>query len=147
MLRRTLTTNSNFVSTALHLPPRTLFTTYFKLFTSFLISGLIHATGDYVLYHNFSQGGALRFFLLQAVAITFEDTVIAIFSRLPLVELGVRGGGKIYSAYKLVGYIWVFAWFTFSMPIWLDPQVHAGTVDETRNLSLIRVLNARFSKS
>jgi len=145
MLRRTLTTNSNFFSTALHLPPRTLFTTYFKLFTSFLISGLIHATGDYVLYHNFSQGGALRFFLLQAVAITFEDAVIAIFSRLPLV-VGMRGG-KSYSASKLLGYIWVFVWFTFSMPIWLDPQVHAGTVDETRNLSLIRVLNARFSKS
>jgi len=141
MLRKTLTTNSNFLATSLRglLPPRSLPATYFKLYTSFLISGLIHATGDYVLYHTFSKGGALRFFLLQAVGITFEDGVIAIFSRL--------GYHKKFIPYKLIGYIWVFAWFTYSMPTWLDPQVHAGTVDERQNFSLIRALSARFSKS
>jgi Membrane bound O-acyl transferase family len=153
MLRKTLTTNSNFLATSLatslrqihlHIPPRSLATTYFKLYTSFLISGLIHATGDYVLYHTFSQGGALRFFLLQAVGITFEDGVIAIASRL---GYGGKKSNGVNLASKLIGYIWVFAWFTYSMPIWLDPQVHAGTVDERRNFSLIRVLSARFSKS
>ena len=63
MLRKTLTTNSNFLARVFLAPP-SLSTTYFKPCASFLVSGLIHATGDYVLYHTFSQGGALRFFLL-----------------------------------------------------------------------------------
>jgi hypothetical protein len=42
MLRKTLTTNSNFLATSLHLARHALLTTYF---TSFLISGIIHATG------------------------------------------------------------------------------------------------------
>ena len=50
--------------------------------SSFLISGLAHAAGDYILTQNFSEGKAVQFFLLQAVAITFEDAVIAIASRL-----------------------------------------------------------------
>jgi hypothetical protein len=140
MLRKTLTTNSNFLATSLHLARHALLTTYFKLFTSFLISWFIYATGDYVLYHTFSQGGALRFFLLQAVGITFEDGVIAIFSR-----MGYTGKKSI--ATKMIGFLWVFVWFTYCMPIWLDPQVHAGTVDERRNFSLICGLSARFSKS
>ena len=143
MLRKTLTTNSNFLATFLPFPTRSLITTYFKLYTSFLISGLIHGTGDYVLYHSFSQGGALRFFLLQAVGITFEDGIIAIAS-----HMGIgQNGGKKSTASKMIGFVWVFVWFTYCMPMWLDPQVHAGTVDERRNFSLIRVLNARFSKS
>jgi hypothetical protein len=114
--RRMLTSNSNFLAAVFHLP-RGTFTTYFKLFTTFLISGLAHATGDYILHQNFSQGTSIQFFLLQAVGITFEDAVIALASRL---------GYKESRAFKIIGVIWVFAWFTFSLPIWLEPMVHAG---------------------
>lgn len=120
MLRRIFTSHSNFLAKALHLPKGT-FTTYFKLFVSFFISGLMHAAPDYIFHQNFSEGTSVRFFILQAVAITFEDTVIDIASRL---------GYKESKASKLIGFIWVFMWFTFCMPIWLDPQLHAGTVDE-----------------
>jgi hypothetical protein len=114
--RRMLTSNSNFLAAVFYLPKST-FTTYFKLFTSFLISGLMHATGDYILHQNFSQGTSMQFFLLQAVGITFEDAVIALAPRL---------GYKQSKAFKLIGVIWVFGWFTFCLPIWLGPQLHAG---------------------
>ncbi|KIM39004.1 hypothetical protein M413DRAFT_419386 [Hebeloma cylindrosporum] len=137
--RKTFTTHSNFLASALRLPKGT-FTTYFKLFTSFFISGILHAGADYALHQNFTQGTSIQFFALQAVGITFEDAVIAI---------GCRLGYKQSKAFKLIGFIWVFAWFTFCLPIWLDPQVHAGTIDEPR-VSLIRMLFekslARFSE-
>ena len=43
--RRALTSNANFLASAFHIPRGTL-ATYFKLFASFLVSGLAHAAGD-----------------------------------------------------------------------------------------------------
>ena len=80
-LRRELSSNADFLARAFRVP-RGKFMTYFKLFTSFFISGLIHAAADYTLHQNFSGGGSMQFFVLQAVAITFEDAIIGIASRL-----------------------------------------------------------------
>jgi hypothetical protein len=77
----------------------------------------MHAAPDYIFHQNFSEGTSIQFFVLQAVAITFEDAIIAVASRL---------GYKESKAFKLIGFIWVFVWFTFSMQIWLDPHLHAG---------------------
>ena len=136
MFRRLLTSNANFLANLLHLPRGTL-ATYFKLFMAFFLSGLIHATGDYILFQNFSEGTSVRFFLLQAAGITLEDAVIALGSRL---------GYKESNAFKLIGFAWVFAWFTFSMPIWLDPEVHAGLVDEGVKVGLIRLLKSFYER-
>jgi len=115
-LRKYLTSHANFLANSLHLS-RGTFTTYFKLFTTFLISGLLHAIGEHVLFQNFPEGAAVQFFVLQAVGITFEDAVIGIASRL---------GYRESNTFKLIGFIWVFAWFTFCMPMWLDSQLHSG---------------------
>lgn len=108
--------------------------TYFKLFTSFFISGLIHAAADYNLHQSFSESKAIQFFVLQAVAITFEDALIAIASRLECKES---------KGFKLIGFIWVFAWFAYSAPMYFNHQAQAqGTVEETNNFSLIRMLTS-----
>lgn len=130
VLRKSLTSNSKFLASVFRLP-RGTFATYFKLFTSFFISGLIHAAADYILHQNFTNGKSVQFFVLQAVIITFEDAVISIASK-----LGYKGS----KAFKIIGFIWVFAWFTFSMPICLEPTVHAGTMDEANHASLIQAL-------
>jgi len=44
------------------------------------------------LNRNFSEGKAVRFFLLQAVAVTFEDAVTAIASRLEYNQCKVQAG-------------------------------------------------------
>ena len=87
----------------------------------------------------------MQFFVLQAVAITFEDAIIAIASRLGYKESKAFG--------KLIGFIWVFAWFTFSAPMYFDHQEQTRRTvarDDTNNFSLVRVLvsfcMAKFSE-
>ncbi|KAF8196582.1 membrane bound O-acyl transferase family-domain-containing protein [Pholiota molesta] len=129
MMRKFLTGHMNFFAQILRLPKST-FTTYFKLFGSFFISGLLHYGADYVLFQNWS-GTSLRFFSLQAVAITFEDAVVALARRL---GYGYQERNPLF---KIIGFIWVFIWFSYSLPIWLDPILHAGTMDKGINVSLI----------
>ena len=73
-------------------------------------------------------GGALKFFLSQAVFITFEDFIIA---------LGRRAGAKDSQAWQILGYVWVQLWFAFSLPWWLQPQISAGMIQHGMNYSLI----------
>jgi hypothetical protein len=54
----------------------------------------------------------MRFFFLQAVAITFEDAVIGLAAR-----AGLKNGNL---STRIIGYIWVYSWFVFSIPIWVD---------------------------
>jgi hypothetical protein len=133
MLRRNLTSHANFLANTLHLP-RGTFTTYFKLFTTFLISGLLHAIGEHVFFQNFLEGATIQFFLLQAVGITFEDAAIGLASRL---------GYRESNTFKLIGFMWVFAWFTFCMPMWLDSQVYSESGKMYQeNFSLVQVLKS-----
>jgi len=127
-LRRELTSNANFLARAFHVPKGKC-ATYFKLFASFFISGLIHVAADYPLHQNFAGGKSLQFFILQAAAITFEDAVIGIASRLAYKES---------KTFKLIGFVWAFAWFTFSLPICLEPLVRGGLVNGKEHVSGIR---------
>ena len=67
---------------------------------------------------------ALKFFLLQAVAITFEDFVIYIVKRL-LGRWRIKlKPGKVDESWaevvvRIVGYCWVTLWFCSTLPGWL----------------------------
>ena len=128
MLRKLLKGHSDFITKQLRLPKNT-FTTCFKLFLAFFISGLIHHSAEYILYQKWT-GHSLEFFLLQAVGITFEDIIIS---------LAVKAGlsSKPNRFYKFIGFVWVFTWFTYCLPILVDEIVHAGLVDDGLNFSLI----------
>ena len=118
----------DFITKQLHLPKNT-FTTCFKLFVAFFISGLIHHSAAYILYQNWA-GHSMQFFLLQAVGITCEDIIIS---------LAIRAGfsPKPNLFYKFIGFVWVFVWFTYCLPIMLDKMVQAGLTDDGLNFSLI----------
>lgn len=136
MLRKMVTSHADFITKQLRLPKST-FTTGFKLFMAFFVSGLIHYSAEYTFYQNWS-GRAMEFFLLQAVGITCEGIIIS---------LAVRAGfsSKPNIFYKFIGFVWVFAWFTYSLPIMLDNMVHAGLMDGGWNFSLILGLWRRRS--
>lgn len=92
---------------------------------------MIHAGGDYALLGNWSQGRALRFFMLQAVGITIETTVIGIAKWL-----------NIHGSWRIIGYVWVILWFTYTVPDWIDPLHRAGIASETSNFGILnRVLD------
>ena len=99
----------------LHLKKGTKASFYVQIYTAFAISAIMHAASDYFLLGNWSEGGALRFFLLQAVGITIETTVIDIAK-----WLSVRG------SWHYIGYVWVIMWFTYTIPGWMDPLYRAG---------------------
>ena len=72
----------------------------------------------------------MEFFLLQAVAITFEDIIISLAAR-----AGLSSKPNLF--YKFIGFVWIYAWFTYSLPMWLDNMIQAGLMDDGVNYSLI----------
>ena len=127
MLRKMVIGHADFIAKQLRLP-KNAFTTCFKLFIAFFVSGLIHHSAEYIIYQKWT-GHSLEFFLLQAVAITFEDIIIS---------LAVRAGlsSKPNRLYKFIGFVWVFAWFTYTLPLLLDNMIHAGIMDSGWDFNL-----------
>jgi hypothetical protein len=99
---------------------------YTQLYIGFFISGVIHQFGDYTLLRNWS-GGSVLWFTMQAMAITFEDGVIALAKR-----CGLSGG----LGTRILGYLWVWTWFACSLPLWADPMLQNG-MSEGHKFSLI----------
>ena len=62
--------------------------------------------------------GELRFFMSQAVAITFEDIVIATVKR-----LGIQPAGWVGT---VIGYLWVIVWLSYSLRDWVGGVAEAG---------------------
>ncbi|TFY75037.1 hypothetical protein EWM64_g8975 [Hericium alpestre] len=89
---------------------------YTQLYTAFLLSGLMHAGGDYMVTPA-AFGSSIPFFVMQAVAITLEDGVIA---------LGRRAGLRDGPAWRALGYCWVVAWFWWSVPSFVDWSLARG---------------------
>ena len=125
-LRKVVTGHADFITKQLRLPKH-VFTSRFKLFIAFFLSGLIHNAGEYLILQKWA-GHSMKFYLLQAVAITCEDMVIALAAR-----IGFSSRPNFFL--KLMGFVWVFAWFTYSLPVWLDENIHVGTMDGGWNIS------------
>ena len=95
---------------------------------AFFVSALIHELG--ALNISRRDLGELRFFLSQAVAITFEDIVIAAAKK-----LSYRDGRWVG---RVVGYFWVFAWLSYSLRGWVGGGVMGGLwVDRSLEYSVI----------
>lgn len=126
-----VTAHGTFLANVLGLPKGRL-RNYFSLYVAFTISGLIHYFGDYMIIQDWS-GGSLIYFTLQAVAITFEDGAVGLVR---------RSGVKVPPILaKLIGYLWVVAWFSFAIPIWMEPHVKAGiTSDNVSDNAVIPAL-------
>ena len=108
----------------LKFPRGTNQSSYAQLYIAFFLSGIVHFAGDFMshkrmVYHSF------QFFLLQAVAITFEDFVIYLTKQL-LLQQGIKlNPGKANeswadTAVRVLGYFWVVLWFCLTVPAWRD---------------------------
>ncbi|KAF4592786.1 hypothetical protein EYR38_008487 [Pleurotus pulmonarius] len=96
MLRRVITSPSAFIAnTFLHLPRHGKLSRYTQLYLAFFFSGLIHAWPEYMLFGHLA--GSMRFFLLQALAIHCEDTLISLAGGM---------GVKQSKMWEIIGYIW-----------------------------------------
>ena len=114
----------------LKFPRGTNRSSYTQLYIGFFLSGLLHASGDFlvekrVVYHS------LKFFPLQAVAITFEDFVIYVSKGLFRwvgieIKQGKDGGSWLGVVARAIGYCWVILWFCLALPVWVDGLNAAG---------------------
>ena len=97
---------------------------YTQLYVAFFLSGLFHCAGDFLLTKGVAYP-AIKFFPLQAVAITFEDSIIYIAKGLLRrggIELkpGKADGSWAGAVVRVIGYCWVTLWFCLVLPVWLD---------------------------
>ena len=119
---------------------------YTQLYVAFFLSGAIHVSGQFVFEKRLSFP-TLNFFLLQAVAITFEDFVIYItkrFLRPRGIELnpGKADESWVETVLRVMGYCWVTLWFCWSLPIWIDELSSTGFNDRDRGPIASVILDA-----
>ena len=127
-LRKLATGHVDFIAKQLRLQKGS-FRTTLKLFMAFFVTGFIHYAAEYVLYPKWA-GHSMEFFLLQPVAMTFERTIITLATKAGFSPEPTR-------FVKFIGFVWVFAWFTYCLPLWLDKVIHSGAMDNGLNYSLV----------
>ena len=120
----------------LKFPRGTNRSSYTQLYVAFFLSAVFHFVGEY-MYERRMVYRSFKFFLLQAVAITFEDFTIFIAKR-PLLRAGIKlnpGSSQqlwAEAAVKILGYCWVLFWFCLTLPIWLDEASLIGCFNQDR---------------
>ncbi|CCM05391.1 uncharacterized protein FIBRA_07607 [Fibroporia radiculosa] len=132
LLRRYTSSFGKMFCRLLNLQPGSWASSYTQLYVGFAVSGLMHCAGDFMVSPSL-LGASFPFFAAQAVAISLEDAVIDIAKRTDMKwpELLVRG----------LGYAWVFAWLSLSVPWYINWSVKAGVIDTDRvPFSLITLL-------
>lgn len=117
MLRRYFASIGKSLAGWLGFQPGSNLSSYTQLYAAFIISATQHLIGDIMVGKGYT-GWSFQFYLAQAVAITAEDAMIALARR--------AGINKPTSITRIIGYIWVFVWFTAMMPPYVDSQVAAG---------------------
>ncbi|KAI0313951.1 membrane bound O-acyl transferase family-domain-containing protein [Amylostereum chailletii] len=115
-LRRVVVPIGKRIAQSFGLKQGTLLSSHIQLYTAFILSGLINSFGDAMVGWEFT-GTSMPFFLIQAVAITVEDVVIA---------LGRKLGVEPSRLTKALGYAWVFAWGSYTFSLWRDTSVEVG---------------------
>ena len=134
--------HADFFAAKLSLSRHSRLTKIFKLYTAFLVSGLLHYGGDAFLLQNPNATGAIQFFLLQATAITFETGALALTRKAGL--FGPGSNLAYLMGFRLLGYLWVVVWLAFSLPVWIDPLFRYGFTDSIPTFSLIEWMFRRF---
>lgn len=112
-----------FTHKCLHLPRHTKLSRYVHMTTVFAVSGVFHALCDLTQGIPLKESGAMQFFVVQALAIMFEDSVTALLASLTE-SVGVpKPFNLLVVASKVFGYCWVVAWLAWSTPIWIFPTL------------------------
>ncbi|KAL1939434.1 hypothetical protein VTO73DRAFT_9990 [Trametes versicolor] len=109
-----------------------------QLYAAFFASGLIHTACDAMVGKEYI-GTRMKFFMANAVAITFEDAVIGTARRL---GTGREGPARWM---KCIGYMWVAVWFYHAC----QPEMHyilpLGAAEEkVLPFSLVRLYAPAF---
>jgi hypothetical protein len=124
LFRRFCSRIADFIAcSAMRLPRNTLISRYAVLFITFLLSGIIHVSGDMGAGLPLRESGSLYFFCTQAAGIMLEDTVQGEYESLSGRSEGNRRKGPSRWA-RLLGWTWVVLFLSWSTPMWVFPVMH-----------------------
>jgi hypothetical protein len=98
-----------FTSNVIGLHGGSVMSRYIQVFIAFLLSGLIHSYGSFAAFHK--DVGDFQFFLVQGLGFLAEETVIHIAKKIGLLETPLT---------RAIGYLWVWAWLTYTARPWMD---------------------------
>jgi hypothetical protein len=128
------------VTKILHCPTGNPYTAFVFLNTVFLISGLVHVGGEYMMLGRLGLG-TFRFFLLQGLAVSVETIVSNVLtlsgSSLASPRKAPPPTPKLWV--RIVGYVWVLLWFWWCLPFMVDLGILAGTYGPHRGLTFERL--------
>lgn len=103
-----------------------------KIILAFSISGLIHHCTAYAALRRFHSNSML-FFLLQPLAIFVER----------LVSKTVVLQPKHVWLNKAFGMVWTALWFTMTLPLFLEPFVRVGLLEDSPHITAVEPLAER----
>ena len=103
-------------------PQSTIGRALVKLLTAFFVSSIVHYLIDCVALQRLDQFGAFKFWMAQAFVIPLESVFIHSFRNtgIPVPSWAAR----------VTGYCWVLAWFSATVPLWSEPVIRAGFVED-----------------
>jgi hypothetical protein len=114
-LRRPLATQGHVVVRTLGLKKGTFASKYAQLYVAFFWTAASHCTSAYLV--SGSDFGEWKFFLYQAVAIMLEDHIV---------DAAKTVGLQQNRFWKGIGFAWVFAWFSYSLRLYVDKPGRYG---------------------
>jgi hypothetical protein len=120
IFRSSLETFTSFVTTrVLCIPPQwKILSRYVRLFLAFYVTALLHLPGVVILGESPIALDLPKFFLMQAVGIMVESTVLHIWA-----AIGITTTSNVTTrrVTKVLGYIWVLAWTAWTGPgfVWV----------------------------
>jgi hypothetical protein len=102
---------------------------------SFTLSGLLHSCAGIAAGRSPKQLNALHFFLTQALGVVLEEIVQLAFAKLTgkRSEAEMEQDGPPSPLTRLLGYLWVAAFLTWSGPAWLYPQASSAPLPGQNN--------------
>jgi hypothetical protein len=112
---------------------------FVRLFIAFYFTALVHLPGVVILGGSPFDTGVQKFFLMQAVGIVIESIVFSLWTvRAQNTTNGLRAGRMT----KLLGYMWVLAWTTWTGPsfTWIISRMVVQGRDDVVPLSFLKWL-------
>ena len=129
---------ANFVAfSLLRIARGTLLARYTILSLAFLISGLHHQLCDAASGVPWREAGALRFFLMQAAGIMFEDAIQGLYRYWNAQR---RTEARPSGFKRVVGCSWLFFWLFWTTPAWIYPVAERSTGEGILPFSLVGYL-------
>ncbi|KAF9047545.1 membrane bound O-acyl transferase family-domain-containing protein [Panaeolus papilionaceus] len=128
-LRQLLTSHSTWIASKMGLRVKGTIKSFTQTLIVFFISGLVHHTGDYMALNR--SGGSFVFFMLQSLAIIVEGAAIQLGRKAKLDSWVPTG------VWKALGYLWVLTWFSYTLPIMVDPLLRVGFFEDGLSFSVI----------